>query len=312
MVADVAEATVSSPRVTGRVPMLGAPRERPPGAPAYVPPDSVAPPSQPADPEPSVTPFGGARPLPSDAAELVNRLQAGFTISGIRLSHLMRAPLRLDWHGVSRVVAAAAAGDVVLPLGPGTVGGALVLDGGSARVLADISLGGDGRATEPPAAVALAIVGRHAANAFAPLSDAAGASPGPLPLEATGVRGLPATLRGADVVRATASLVLNDTPVGGVSLLLAARPVLGGDPPPAGTDRLSVAAVPVTLSVQLPARSISALDAARLEAGDVIPMNLATPTVVGLLDGTAVVSGTLGRANGHRAVLVESLALEAS
>lgn len=309
--ADAAVATASSPRVSGRVPVLGAPRERPPGAPAYVPPAS-APELPPPPPDPSVTPFGGARPLPPDAVTIVTRLQSGFTISGLRLAHLLRAAVRLDWHGVSRVPAAAPADSLVLPLAAGTVGGALVLDAACARVLADLSLGGDGHATEPPVAVALAVVARHVSAAFAPLSDLAGAASGPLPLEPPAPRGMPTTLRGADVVAATASLVLGDTPVGAVNLLLAARPVLGGAPTPSGPDRPAVAAVPVTVAVRLPARTISALDAARLEAGDVIPMNLATTSVVGLLDGTPVMTGTLGRARGHRAVLVESLVMEAS
>ncbi|HWC36525.1 MAG TPA: FliM/FliN family flagellar motor switch protein [Mycobacteriales bacterium] len=309
--ADAAVATSSSPRVSGRVPVLGAPRERPLGAPAYVPPAPA--PELPAPaPAPAVTPFGAARPLPADAAALVTRLQSGFTISGLRLAHLLRAPLRLDWHGVTRIPATAAADGMVLPLAAGTVGGALVLDAGCARTLADLSLGGNGRSTESPIPVALAVVARHLSAAFAPLSDIAGGTPGPLPVEPPADRGLPATLRGADVVAAAASLVLGDEPIGSISLLLSARPVLGGEPAEAGPDRPSLAAVPVTVAVQLPARTISALDASHLEAGDVIPMNLATTTVIGLLDGTPVMTGSLGRAHGHRAVLVETLALEAS
>ena len=107
-------------------------------------------------------------------------------------------------------------------------------------------------------------------------------------------------------------MVLDGLAIGTASLLLAARPVLGGEPPASPPERPALAAVPVTLAVQLAPRTISALDASRLEAGDVIPMKLTETTVVGLLDGTPVMTGSLGRSNGYRAVLVDSLSMEAS
>lgn len=309
--ADASATTVPTPRVSGRVPVLGVPRERRPGAPSYVPPAATPPPPVVAT-EPSVTPFGAPRALPPDATPLVNRLHGGFTISGLRLAHLLRASLRLDWLGVSRLAATTPADSAVMLLGTGTVGGALVLDAGCVRALADLSLGGDGNTTDEPAAVGLSVVVNHVGAAFAPLSDLVGAAAGPLPIEPPAVRGMPASLRGADVIAATASMVLDDTPVGAVSLLLGARAILGNEPIATGPGRPDLSAVPVTVAVQLPARAISALDAARLEAGDVIPMNLATTTVVGLLDGNPVMTGSLGQAHGRRAVLVETLALEAS
>jgi hypothetical protein len=279
------------------------------------------------------------RPVDSTLPVLV-LLRESATACGLRIGRLSGLPLRLDWVDSWRAPAQTAQRTAAWwwPFGMGSVSAAVGLTGEAVAFLADVFLGGDGSGVTDETVsgeLEIAILSRQLGACFQPLEFLESPVesqdfPSAVGLGAPAAQHLPVQLEVSDALMIR--LALNDPTGhhGDVLLMLPARSLLGGDgptrapghrpgnaiapPAPDTSTSGAVHGVPVTVHFRLPAVSLSALDVAGLEAGDVVRLNGAT-TVDGFLTGEGVagariLSGALGQRDGHLAVQVHALTLE--
>jgi hypothetical protein len=260
-------------------------------------------------------------------------LRESATACGLRIGRLAGLPLRLDWVDTWRAPAETAQRTAAWwwPFGMGEVAAGVGLTADAVAFLADVFLGGDGSSVTADTVsgeLEIAILSRHLGVCFQPLEFlevpvAAADSSSVVGLGAPASTDLPLELVVSDALMVRLALQSPGGHHGDVLLMLPSRPLLGGSGPThvaprtvAASTTDAVQGVPVMVHFRLPSITLSALDVAGLEVGDVVRLHSAT-TVDGHLagdsgSGARVLSGALGQRAGNLVVQVHAVTLEAS
>ena len=270
-------------------------------------------------PRPALFDFRDPLPMPAGAERLVLALTDAVPRVGMLLGAAAGRTVTTTSGGVRRdaLVEVAVDGDVWAPLACGLAGSCLlVVPRAGAVALADLLMGGVGEPDERPAnRLEQTLLVRHLVPALRPLAGAL-AEHGVDGLVAEDVTDDPLPTGTGEVVAVLLETALPSGESVRVVLCLPARSLLPAEPEPElpapGPADAVLGDVPVTVSVRLPATSVSAADLDDLAPGDVLRLDPeAVEQLVGVLPRAEgdlpVLAAALGRRGEQRAVVVSQV-----